>query len=42
MLKDANRLLLDARLVRAAHWTVFGLGAASLLFAVAATAVSYA
>jgi hypothetical protein len=34
------RIALNERLTRAAHWTVFTLGAASLVFSIAATAAS--
>jgi len=34
----AIRIVTNERIVRATHWAVFGLGATSLLFAVAATA----
>ncbi|WP_284162517.1 hypothetical protein [Frigidibacter sp. SD6-1] len=34
------RIALNDRLTRAAHWTVFTLGAASLVFSIAATAAS--
>lgn len=35
-----TKIFLNDRLVRAAHWTVFGVGAISLSFSVAATAIS--
>lgn len=34
------RIALSERLTRAAHWTVFTVGALSLVFSVAATAAS--
>lgn len=40
MLNQLSRIFLNDRLTRAAHWTVFSLGALSLVFAVAATAAS--
>lgn len=38
MLNELARIFLNDRLTRAAHWTVFSLGAASLVFSIAATA----
>lgn len=40
-MKDvAIRIITNEKLTRATHWTVFGIGALSLTFAVAATAAS--
>lgn len=40
MLNEFSRLFLNDRLIRAAHWAVFSLGALSLVFSIAATAAS--
>ena len=40
MLNEFSRIFLNERLTRAAHWAVFGLGALSLVFSIAATAAS--
>lgn len=40
-MKDAViRITTNEKLTRAAHWTVFGVGAMSLVFSIAATAAS--
>ncbi len=40
MFNDFIRIAFSDRLVRAAHWTVFSVGALSLSFAIIATAAS--
>ena len=40
MAKDINRFAMNEKLVRGAHWAVFGIGALSLTFSIAATAAS--
>lgn len=40
MFNDLIRIAFSDRIVRAAHWTVFSLGALTLTFSIAATAAS--
>lgn len=40
MTQQIFRLATDERLTRAAHWTVFAIGALSLVISIAATAAS--
>jgi hypothetical protein len=40
MTEKIIRIALNDRLTRAAHWTVFTVGALSLVFSIAATAAS--
>ncbi len=40
MIDGVIRIALNDRIVKAAHWTVFSVGALSLTFAVVATAAS--
>jgi hypothetical protein len=40
MAKELIRIAMNERLVRGAHWAVFGLGLLSLAFSIAATAAS--
>ncbi|WP_413869902.1 hypothetical protein [Albidovulum sp.] len=40
MAKDILRMALNERLVKGAHWAVFGIGLMSLTFSIAATAAS--
>lgn len=40
MAKDIIRFAMNERLVKGAHWAVFGIGVLSLAFSIAATAAS--
>lgn len=40
MIHDLVRIAFSDRMVRAAHWTVFSLGALTLTFSIVATAAS--
>lgn len=40
MAKDIMRIVTDERLVKGAHWAVFGIGLMSLTFSIVATAAS--
>lgn len=40
MAKDIIRLAMNEKLVKGAHWAVFGIGALSLTFSIVATAAS--